>query len=554
MQWKVGMTPAEANIQVNRGISPVWIIPLVALVLGVYMVIHTWMNEGPEVTILFATAEGLEPGKTRVSYRNVNMGLVTDVSLTDNLEKVAVRVQFKKQAEELLRADSRFWLVTARVGSGNISGLNTLLSGAYIRLDPGTGKKGRLDEYTALDSPPVTPADAPGLRLNLLSKRAGSISVGDKVLYRGYTVGRVETVAFDAAQDRASYQVFIDAPFHELVDSSVRFWNSSGIAINAGADGISVRTESIENILLGGIAFDRPPGMPAGSPVAPDTEFNLHGSYEASLQDHFRFGEYVVVQFRQSVKGLVPGAPVEYRGVRVGSVERIMLREMIEEQMESRSSGDTGNSVGEAIPVLLYVEPGRLALPDTQESLDILMRNIIEGARQGLRARLDTGNLLTGKLYVGLDYYPDAQPLPEVGRRYGYTVIPSITGNFDQLLVKVNRLLDKLNDAPLESVLVSTNEAITAFEGVLDGLDRLLDDTAQRGLPADIEGTLEQLQETLAGLSPDSDFYQALNGVLMQLNRSLNNIETLTRTLATQPNALVVPTNVPEDIRPEVRQ
>ncbi len=551
------MQPAEAEISRGRGFNPVWIIPLVALLLGVYMVVHAWMNEGPEVTILFTTAEGLEAGKTRVNYRNVEMGLVTEVNLTDDLEKVQVSVQMKKQATPLLREDSRFWLVTARVGGGSISGLGTLLSGAYIELDPGSSGEFGRREFAALKNPPLTPADAPGLRLQLLSDRAGSVSVGNKVLHKGYEVGRVESVEFDAGAERVRYQVFIDAPFHELVDSSVRFWNSSGVAINANAEGVSLRTESIENVLLGGITFDRPPDMPVGTPVEANAIFDLYESHEASLENPFRFRELFVVRFTQSIKGLLPGAPVEYRGVRIGTVERVMLREMIESRNGLMSDFDSTSISGQAIPVLIHLEPGRLSMPDTAESLELIVRNINAGIKNGLRASLETGNLLTGKMYVGLNYYPDLPEVTEAERHpeqdYGYTTIPTFGGNFDQIIVKVNRILDKIGEVPLEETLHNANQAIDAFSNTLAGLDRLLNDEATRRLPTDVDRSLIQLRRTLDGLSPESELYQSMGASLRQLNRSLNNIEALTRTLAAQPNAIIVPSKAAADVEPEAR-
>ncbi|RLA57778.1 MAG: paraquat-inducible protein B, partial [Gammaproteobacteria bacterium] len=277
------MTTEQAKISQGRSFSGIWIIPLIALLLGVYMVVHTWLTEGPTITVAFNNASGLAEGKTKIKYRSVDMGVVEEVRLNDEFDGVIATIKLDRQALPLLRDDTRFWVVTAQVGLGNITGLDTLLSGAYIQLAPGTGKKGQR-KFVALEKPPLTPSGAPGLRIQLTSERASSVSAGDKVLYKGYQVGRVETMEFSPADRRMRYKVFIDAPYHELVNSAVRFWDVSGISLSAGADGFKVDTASMDTILLGGVTFGVPEGIESGDAVKHDTEFKLFTSYEDTLK------------------------------------------------------------------------------------------------------------------------------------------------------------------------------------------------------------------------------------------------------------------------------
>ncbi len=540
------MTTAQPDVKEGSGFNAIWIIPVVALLLGIYMVIHTWMTEGPEITIAFDTAEGLVAGKTKIKYRNVEMGLVTEVNLTDDFEGVVAKVKMDLQAKPLLKADTRFWVVTARVGVGNISGLDTLLSGAYIQMSPGvSGAEGARD-FVALERPPLTPADAPGLRLQLLSDRAGSVSTGDSVVYKGYKVGRVENSEFDTELERMRYEVFIDAPYHELVDSSVRFYNTSGISLSASAEGLKVSTGSLDTVLLGGIGFARPPDIPPGDPIEPGTEFDLYGSYEDSLENPFRYGKYYVVRFTQSLKGLLPGAPVEYRGIRIGRVERLMFRELIQQQLVAEAATGQIESTGVPIPVLIYVEPGRLTMDDTQDSVAILEASIRDGVSNGMRATLETGNLLTGAQYVGIDYYPNVRDEAEVGEWGEWQTIPTISGGFGQIMVKVNSILDQIDRAPIE-------ETIADLDRVLDGLQKLLNSASTQSLPAELQATLEELQQTLDGLSPDSELYQNLNTSMRELKRTLSNLENVTRTLSGQPNAAVMGSKIPPDPIPEAK-
>jgi paraquat-inducible protein B len=406
----------------------------------------------------------------------------------------------------------------------------------------------------ALSRPPLTPADAPGIRVLLLSDEAASITTGDAVLYKGYKVGRVESSLFDTGINRMRYTLFIDAPFHELVDTSTRFWNTSGISLSASAEGLELHTGSLDTVLLGGVAFGRPPDVPPGNPVEPETEFELYPSYEASRQNPFSYGTYFVVRFAQSLKGLLPGAPVEYRGIRVGRVERILLQEMMQANLQKQVAAGQLASRGEPIPVLIYLEPGRLALPDAPASLEVLTQAIANGVESGMRATLETGNLLTGAKYVGIDFYPDVTDQAEVGQWGDYTTIPTIGGGVEQIMVKVNSILEKIDRAPIDETLTSVNDAVAKLDKALIGLDKILGSEATQQLPEDINRTLDELRQTLDGLSPDSELYQNINASMGQLNRTLNNLETLTRTLSGQPNAVIMGSRLPPDPQPEARR
>ena len=306
------MSDMKPEVSSGRRFNPIWVVPLVAVVIGLYMVVHTKLTEGPEITINFSTAEGLEAGKTRLRYRDVDIGVVESVGLSKSMEDVIVTAKLDRSATDMLRADTRFWVVRARVGAGAISGLGTLLSGAYIQLDPGKGKPGQRI-FTGLEVPPLTPADAPGVRLVLYSEDAGSVSSGDAIVYHGFKVGRIESVTFDSKTRQVRYDAFIDAPYNDLVTSSTRFWNVSGIAINATAAGINVVTGSLDTILLGGVAFDNLPGLPTGDKAQSGAIYKLNASYAELEEDPFQYRAYFIMRFTQSLRGLEPGAPVWLR-------------------------------------------------------------------------------------------------------------------------------------------------------------------------------------------------------------------------------------------------
>ncbi len=541
------MTTSKAEKDKGGGISAVWIIPLLALAMGGYMVVHTWMTEGPEITVTFPTAEGLTAGKTKVKYKNVDMGLVQEVTLSEDLERVVAKIKLERQALTLLREDTEFWVVTARVGLGQVSGLGTLLSGAYIVLAPGVGKAGKR-EFEALVRPPLTPAEAPGLRLHLVSDRTTSVSAGDKVLYNGYQVGRVESRDFDPDKRKVTYVIFIDAPFHKMVHSATRFWDVSGITLSLNAEGLSLQTGSVDTVLAGGVAFGTPPGVTEGTEVDSKTEFQLFESYDRILENPFKYGIEYVLLFDQSIKGLLPGAPVEFRGIPLGHVVRIMVKESVDSSLASHREGK-----GDPIPVLVYLEPGRMELPDTAESVEFLNRAIIEGVSNGMRASMESGNLLTGAKYIAVDYFPGAGA-GEIERFADHPTIPTVSSGLGQIQHQLSAVLDKVNALPLEATVASANAAIAGLNANLQSLQKILDAQSTQQLPADLEATLDEIRGAVSVLSPDSELYQSLGSSLLRLNRSLGNLESLTRTLASQPNAAIMPSSAEPDPIPEVTQ
>jgi len=246
------MTEAHATVTRKRRINPIWFVPIVALALGIWMVIYTIQSQGPKITIVFSTAEGIEAGKTKIKLRSVDVGMVDSAVLGDDLQSVVVTASLEKTAEGLLREDAQFWVVRPRIGKGGVSGLGTLLSGGYIQLAPGQGAEGER-EFVGLEEPPVTPAGTPGVQVTLTAEKAGSVSAGDPVLFKGYRVGQIETESFDTEKKLMRYGVFIEAPYDELLTSSNRFWNVSGISIRAGADGIQADSVALETLLIGGV-------------------------------------------------------------------------------------------------------------------------------------------------------------------------------------------------------------------------------------------------------------------------------------------------------------
>lgn len=519
------MADAEADIKAKGRFSAIWIVPIVAVVIGIWMVLYTWANEGPQITITFATAEGLEAGKTKIKALNVDIGLVEDVALGQDFDSVVVTARIEKTESKLLREDTQFWVVRPRIGVEGISGLGTVLSGGYIELAPGLGKSGRR-HFTGLENPPVTPSGTPGIQFTLVSDSVDSLSVGNPILYEGFQVGRIESVSFDVASKQMKYGAFIDAPYDDLVSSTTRFWNTSGVEFSATAAGIELRTGSIESMLFGGISFGLPSGVKSGQPVSDGATFRLFSSLEEVEERPFKYGIQYVVEFARSVRGLLPDAPVDYRGLRIGYVEKIMIEELVAVQEGEESSP------GAPIPVLIRIEPGRIKMGDTPEAVTEMRRILGDAVAAGLRASLATGNLLTGSLYISLDMYEN-EPPASIGEFDDYPTLPTIASGLEGIEQRVTRLLDTINSLPLDDLAQSAEDALESVDGLLLEAEKTLGEL--RGLIAS-----EGIQEL-----PSS-----LQGTVDELNRALRGVNAFVRSLEEQPNALVFPRKYVPDPEP----
>lgn len=538
------MTPPDANVSAGRSISIIWLIPLVAVLVGGWMVYQHWQNQGPLVTLTFQTADGIEAGKTALRARNVKVGRVESVALNRNLDGVLVKARIDPAAAHLLREDTLFWVVRPRVDTAGITGLETLVSGAYIELRPGDGDKTRL-KYTGLEQPPVTPPGTPGIRLTIFSKTGNSLSVGDSVTYHGHNVGRIEQATFDAAQGVIHYDLFVRAPFDELVSTGSRFWNVSGIDITTSTEGVKIRTGSLDTLLTGGIAFDVPEDWPEGEPAKDGDSYRLYANEAAITEQHFRLYSEYLLQFEQSIRGLKPGAPVEFRGIRIGTVVGLSERHMA---MMNDYSGQ--------IPVLIRLEPGRLGQFDAASIQNQLTRWI----REGMRASLKLGNLLTGALYVDMDIYPDADKA-QLTETDGIQVIPTVSGGLERIEQRVVAVLDKIQALPIEPVLVNADQTLIdaqatlkALETTLQSVNRLAASEDVQNVAPEIVSTLTELRETAQGMSPDSPLYHELKNAVQSLRDVLNKLEPVLDTLNDKPSALIFDKSAQPDLQPGAGQ
>ena len=536
----------EAKVQKVKNWSPVWIFPIVTALIGAWVLFYHYSHQGPQVTLITTNAEGIEGGKTTIKSRSVDVGIVESATLTDDLTHVEIKARLNSGMEKLLHKDSVFWVVKPQVGREGISGLGTLLSGAYIELQPGN-KGSKLENYQLLDSPPLAPPDAKGIRVILDSKKAGQLSPGDPVLFRGYRVGSVETSTFDAQKRTISYQLFINAPNDRLVTSNVRFWKDSGIAVDLTSAGMRLEMGSLSTLFGGGVSFDVPEGLEQGEPVAQQSAFNLYDD-QKSIQDSL-YTDHIdyLMFFKDSIRGLQPGAPLEFRGIRLGTVSKVPF---FSPNMRQVFNNDY------RIPVLVRIEPERLKA-QLGEDTDV-GAHLEQLLKRGLRGSLKTGNLVTGALYVDLDFYPKEPPITGVREFNGYQIIPTVSGGLAQIQQRLMEALDKINNLPLNPMIEQATNTLSEsqrtmkhLQTTLDNMNKITSSQSMQDLPADMQNTLRELNRSMQGFQPGSAAYNKMVADMQRLDQVLRELQPVLKTLNDKSNALVFEAKDKKDPEPK---
>ncbi|MEO7338481.1 MAG: MlaD family protein, partial [Caldimonas sp.] len=425
------------------GISLVWLVPIVALVVAASLFVRTVLLVGPRIDIEFATADGIEPGKTDVRYKEVVVGKVETVSLRGDRKRVIVTVRLNRASAGLAVEDTQFWVVRPRIGAAGISGLGTLLSGAYIGTDAGISTTAK-ESFVGLEVPPFVLRGEPGAVFVLHADDLGSLEVGSPVFYRRTRVGRVVGYTLDPERDELSIRVFVESPYQTLVTPQARFWNASGVDLRLNASGLTLNTQTLASVLAGGLAFEIPPGSPKTPPAAAGSSFVLFGDRKAALSPEDGSPLSVRMVFDQSARGLTENAPVDFLGIEIGRVRTVSL------DYDAKRQKFPIRVIADIYPLRLgMVRRALFAGSEGDPGAEAaVMQHLVE---RGLRAQLRTGNLLTGQLYVALDFV--AKPARvAVTTKDGIVDLPTIPGTLSELQSQVAEIVQKLNKVPFEAI------------------------------------------------------------------------------------------------------
>jgi len=518
--------PVVRRPRVNASI--VWLVPIIAALVGLSLVIHAWLEAGPTISISFLSAEGLDPGKTPVKYKNVTIGRVTAVRLSEDRSRIIAKVALEKSAQGFATADTRYWVVRPRIGLGGVSGIDTLLSGAFIGADVGESSEPK-SEFTGLENPPPVTHGAPGKTFDLHSDDLGSLDIGSPVYYRRIQVGRVSTYHLDKDGKGVTLQIFVDAPNDQFVTTSSRFWNASGVDVSLGADGLKVNTQSLATVLAGGVAFQDPPGPHDATPAQEDAAYRLFNDRATAMAPPDGEPKYIRMRFNQSLRGLAVDAPVEFLGVPFGRVVSVNLDFDEKTQTFPTIVGAVvyPARLGKAHDKLVALARSR----GDDEQMSQMMGRLVE---HGLRAQARTGNLLTGQLYIAMDFLPKAPKVAFDGTAKPLE-IPTAPGDLDKIQQQIADIVGKLQKVPFDSIGKNLDQSLAE-------LNRTLKQVNGSVLP-EVKNTLKGAQQTLgtanSAFAPDAPLQQNLGGTLQELQRAARSLRVLTDYLGDHPDALL---------------
>ena len=529
----IAAPPARVHARRRAPLPLVWVVPLIAAVIGGWIAVRAVLDRGPIITIQFQTAEGLEAGKTRVRYRSVDVGQVREIVLAPDHRTVRVVADMVKDAQSLLVEDTRFWVVRPRIAAGGISGLSTLLSGSYIGMDVGQSQHAAR-QFRGLEVPPVVTADAPGREFTLHGGTLGSIEAGSPLYFRHVPVGRVTQARLNSDGGGVTVSIFVESPYDRFVVRDTRFWQASGFDISLGADGVRVNTESVAAILAGGIAFETPTESRDASLAPPHSEFRLADTKTAAMKAPNEQPNAFVLYFRNSLRGLTVGAPVDFNGVEVGEVRSI--------QIEYDPAHE-----GYRFPVEIAVYPERVraryrpGAPRPNTDVIGTYRFVERLIEHGFRAQLRSGSLLSGQQYVALDFFPQA-PRARSDPTVTPMEVPTMPGGIDELQASLADILKKLNAMPLERIGTDTEASLVALKRTLEAT-RALAERLEHDVAPEARMTLSEATRALGAinqtLSADAPLKQDLQQSLKQMTRAADALRSLADYLDRHPEALL---------------
>lgn len=525
-------------------ISIVWIIPVLAALVGIGIAVQRIRSEGPTITIVFKAAEGIEAGKTFIRYKDVIIGQVKSVQFTEDYAQVEVTAKITKRAAGLMVDDAQFWVVRPTITLSGITGLNTLLSGNYIGFEAGASDVERT-EFIGLDKAPFV-AGQLGREFVLTAEDLGSLAAGSPLYYRHLPVGQV--IDFDLTPDGKSVRihVFVNAPYDKFVSLGTRFWRTSGITVSAGANGFDIKTESLASLLVGGLAFDAPPFVHDTTVAPPDSIFALHEDRDTAMKARDAMTRLYVLRFNESLRGLSVGAPVTYLGIQIGEVVDIGF------DFEPEKANIAPRVAITFYPerLLVFADPSQQKrveehLKSDERRRNAFLQRMID--ERGLRAQLRTGSLLTGQLYVAFDYFPKA-PKAGIVTRKGVTELPVVASGLVDLEAKLSSILDKIDRTPIEEIGAALRKDLESLDATLAGAQRLVtrvdtelvpsiktDLDALRSTLGAMERTLKNADATLLG--PDAPAQQELRDALVEFTRAARSMRVFLDYLERHPEA-----------------
>lgn len=541
----------EAHVKPTTTMSRIWLIPLLVIIVGGWMVYYQWKNQGPLITIELPSATGIEVNKTPIKVRDLDIGQVKKITLKPDLDGVLVTARIDANASHLLTTNTELWVVAPRISFSEVSGLNTLLSGSYIAMSAHDDGARKL-HFVALERPPVTPAGTPGLHVTLKSDDEFAYKPGDPIIYKGFKVGEFEDAVFDIEQRVIYYDAFIEAPYHKLITENTRFWDVSGVKFVLESSGVKVETGSLETLLANGITFGIPEGVAPGEQVLENASFAIYEDVTTASNARFKLAAEYLLMIDESVRGLTVGAPVEYRGIEIGNVTAINPFPAVEGSILERDY---------PIPVLIKIYPGKTKQPDTQEGLRAIKQTLRNWLENDLRATLRMGNVLTGGLFVDLQHVANPDSKNTLTVVNGFDVIPTVSNEFTQITQKADAILDKINKLPLNDMVVGVQSAVEdmklaaqSVETASSDFDALIADVDAEQLNANLNQVLLSMDNLIKNYSEGGLSQAEIKDTIDAMQDTMRNLQPLLLKLNQTPNSLIFGGGNDSDIQPKAKQ
>jgi paraquat-inducible protein B len=529
-----------------------WLIPIVAGFIIIYLAFTTLADRGPLITISFKTGAGITAQQTEVKHKDVSLGMVENVHLSDDFSHVVVRVRMNEQGARAATDHARFWVVRPRFSTGNISGLETLVSGAYIEVDPGDPGGQPQREFTGLEDPPGVRSDEPGRTYRLKAASLGSLGPGSPIFYRDVNVGEVLGYDLGDGLGPVTINIFVRSPFDKFVHGETHFWNASGVSVGFNGGSLHIELQSIQALLAGGVAFETPK-FAIKTPNSPhDSLFHLYEDKDEADAAGFQKNIEFVTYFDSSLAGLGRGSAVQVFGIQVGTVQDVRL--IVDPQ---------GGTI--RARVSFEVEPER-ASPGGNLNAQMDPKDFVSSlVARGMRAVLESSSLITGAKDIALEFVPHAKPAT-IGREGDALLMPSQSGGLDNLENSLSDVATKLDTIPFEDIgknvdqlLASLNQTVGGPEvkNALQKLSETLTDVqhlvqhADRGMAPVLQRLPQisaELQQAVAkanaalgegGYGSNSDFQRNMSRLLDQVNDAARSIRLLADFLDRHPEALI---------------
>ncbi|QDH14349.1 MCE family protein [Formicincola oecophyllae] len=536
---------AVAYVRPTR-FSILWIIPVVAILISGWLAWRHFTTQGPLVTIDFDTADGIVPGQTQVKNKAVTLGIVKDVTLSPDMSHVIVAVQMNEASAPYMTNHARFWVVRATINGASITGLSTLLSGAYIAFDPGVPDGVYTTHFKGLENPPGIRSDQPGATYWLVTPNLDSLGPGAPVFYRDLPVGEVLGYTLPpGGVGPVLLQIFVKAPYDRYLRTDSKFWNVSGLSVNFSPTGLRVRLQSLQALFSGGVAFGQPPQLVGDHmpPALPDTVFRLYGNEVEADNTYYHERLHVATYLNSSVAGLGRGSKVVMFGVQVGIVTGVRL-ELANPHHPPR------------VRVDMVLEPGRIAGTAPNQTQRQGYQALSGFVSDGMRASVGSSSFLMGAAEIDLLYTPNTKPAALTWEG-NIAILPSEAGGLSGAMQSLSVIANKIAAMPLTQVgdhlndlLVHSDQrvrspqltqAMVALRESLQSLNSLLTHTDQN-LPAlmnNLKGTLYNARLLLASYGGNTDFHRDLQALVVQLTQLARSAHFATQYLDYHPSALL---------------